>query len=145
MKRIEAYGSTTNGVHRISYRDEFMQQWNELGDCKFRITIEKLYKKRSLEQNSYYWHVVLHEFVKGYKETTGEQITREMAHDILKGRFNVKEVMLGGSPVLVPQSTTELSTAEYGEYIEKCRDFVAEFFGIDIPAPGEQSEMEFKG
>lgn len=115
-----------------------------MGDCKFRITVEKLYNKRSLEQNAFYHHVVLHEFSRGYYETSGERITRETAHEFLKGRFNTKEVKMGETLLVIPRSTTELTTTEFNEYIEKCRKFVAEFFGIEIPEPGSQSELEFK-
>lgn len=143
MKKIEAYGSTKNGVHRISYRDEFIEQWKELGDCQFRITIDKLYKKRSVLQNNFYQHVILHEFCNGYYETSGERITRETAHEFLKGKFNSKEVTINGSLLLIPQTTSTMTTTEFNEYVEHCRKFVGEFFGINIPEPGEQSEMEF--
>lgn len=39
----------------------------------------------------------------------------------------------------IPTSTTRLDTVEFTDYIEKCRLWVNEFLGLNIPLPGEVS------
>jgi len=145
-KKIESYGSVKQGKLHISYRDMFLEMLSRFPDCRIRITIEKLYNKRSTPQNAYYWGVVISEFCQAYYDTTGEFITSEEAHEILKRECNFKELVNEdtGAILRVPQSTVGLSTVNFEIFLEKCRRWVEEWFGRRIPLPNEQAEMDFE-
>jgi len=155
-RRIETYGTTKNGKHSISYRDVFMQQWAALGDCKFKITVEKLYKKRSTYtinedgkegrgENGYYHHIIVSTFIRGWFETHGVWITHAKAHEKLKDECNYKEWVneATGEIKQVGQSTADLTTVEFEEFCERCRNWIFEWFNIVVKLPNEQGELEF--
>ncbi len=56
--------------------------------------------------------------------------------------FNFAEIVneSTGEIIKMPLSTTTLSTVDYNNYLEKCRSFAYDFFGITIPLPDEQEQ-----
>jgi hypothetical protein len=57
---------------------------------------------------------------------------------------NAKEVVntKTGEILTVGLSTATLTTVEFEEFLDKCRKFIFEWFGINVPLPNEQMEME---
>jgi len=67
MKRVETFGTIEKGLLKIGYRDKFLEAIKSMPDCRIKIRVEKLYKKRSTYtyneetekqgtgQNGYYW------------------------------------------------------------------------------------------
>lgn len=93
------------------------------------ISIGKFRKKRSGQQNKYYWSCV----VAAIAEAAGYS-TAEEAHDALRLHFLLKH-QDRGMPTI--GSTTDLSTVEFEDYLAKVRQLAAEMFGIYIPLPNE--------
>lgn len=94
-------------------------------------------KKRSDPQNRYYWGVVVEMIRAGMKEM-GDVVTPEQVHEFLKWRFlREQRVDESTGEVLYEYagSTAKLKTVEFGEYIEKCCQFAAEYLGVSIPLP----------
>ena len=88
------------------------------------------FSRRSNKQNDYYWGVVLRliSYESGY--------TSEQAHELFRKAFlKSDEVSMGNIHNEVPRSTTELSTNEFNEYIEKIKQFATEFYSLVIPDP----------
>ena len=86
--------------------------------------MDKLKKKvRSLDQNAYYWGVV----IELMSDETG--FTTEEMHEALKQKF----LMIEKNGMKFPRSTSSLTTGEFSEYVEKCKMFAAEWLGIFIP------------
>ena len=100
------------------------------------IEINKLPLKRSLAQNKYYWSVVVPYFRRLWNDAIGG-ITKEMSHDMLRANFLPLEITSPktGEVVRISKSTTELSTKEFGEYIEACRHYYLMETGEEIPEP----------
>lgn len=48
-----------------------------------------------------------------------------------------------GEVVKLPMSTTELSTIEFEEYLDRIRIFADEFLNIIIDLPNEQSQLNY--
>lgn len=153
MKRkIETYGSVKDGVVKISYRDRFMQQLKSWPNCRIRLVAEKIYRKRStltengLGQNGYYFGIVCAEYVEGAWDIQHRQVTRLEAHEELKANCNYREHVNEdtGSVMKEILSTANLTTVEFEEYLDRCRAFILEWFGRDVPLPNEQGEMELK-
>jgi hypothetical protein len=143
MKKITADGTIKGGVLRISFRDRFVNSLQSLSDGRVKITIERIYRKRSLYQNAYYWGVIVQCFLDGVKTEWGEEHSPDWAHEQLKNHCNYteKSVRDTGELVRLPQSTKELTTAEFAEYEDRCCKLIAEWFGIAVPEPGEQLNL----
>lgn len=166
MKRIEAFGTPKDGKLIISKRDSFWDSFRfkfKDGE-RLKITIEKVYKKRSNSQNRYYWGVVV-PLVKdglyevGYVEV--ETMTNEDIHEYLKNLCFTEDMKaeireLSGSEFTLTSketgeimpvdilTTTKLTTTLYMVYLENIKRFAAEYLGVSIPDPGEQIEFEFE-
>ena len=145
MKKVETYGTMKNGGLSIGFRDRFVAALSLLSDGRVRVTIERIYRKRSIQQNCYYWGVVVQCFLDGVKSEWGESHSSEWGHEQLKQHCNYKEKAVSGTGELVrlPQSTRELTTVEFAEYEERCCKLIAEWFGITVPSPGEQIDLYF--
>lgn len=87
---------------------------NMAGDVE--IIIRKPVKERSVNQNAYYWAVV----IKLLTESTGHSSAEQ--HKAMKNRF------LGG------RSTSSITTKEFEDYIEQIRAWAGEQ-NIIIPDP----------
>jgi hypothetical protein len=86
---------------------------------------------RTLSQNAYYFGVVL----KTLEDETGNHHQR--LHSFFAKMFlkMVEVRMPTGEVEYVPQSTTELSVQEFGEYLEKIICYSLETLEIKIPEP----------
>lgn len=107
-------------------------KWKEiikkLEGKEVQLGIEKKKRKRSISQNNYYWLIVTL-----ISESTTH--TMEEIHEACRRKFLArKEITIQGETLLIPRSTTELSTVEFSEYIERVRCFAAEL-GVVTPDP----------
>jgi hypothetical protein len=100
---------------------------------KVELTVKRHSKRRSSNQNQYYWGVV----VAMIGEHIGES-NPETVHEILKvaHNFEIRSVMVGHH-LRVPLSTTALSTADFEAYLERIRRWASEFLELYIPTPNE--------
>lgn len=103
-------------------------------------------RRRSEQQNSYYWKVVVGLVRKALMEEHGEMYTKDEVHGILKQQCNWREITNeeSGESIKIPKSTRDLNTLEFEEYEERCRRFAAEFLGVDIPLPNENTDAELE-
>ena len=95
--------------------------------------------KRSNQANKYYWSVVVELIYLALKDT-GWEVNREGTHELLRVRFLSEDKPIGndGEFVTRVKSTTELDSVEFGTYIERCKQFAAEYLNTVIPEPNEQ-------
>jgi hypothetical protein len=118
--------------------EKFKQYLAGLNGKRVQVTVEKIKHSRTLQQNKYYWGVV----VKLIAQHTGHD--PEQIHELLKQKFSPKwhwNTPVTITPTLsVPTSTTRLDTLEFVEYTEKCRIWANEFLNLNIPLPGEVAE-----
>lgn len=124
----------------------------EVGE-KFRgqrieITIRKKKKHRSSEQNRYYWGVVVPYILEAFIELgndlqSGNPEHAQLIHDFLKRRCLPARQVCDANHELIEltPSTTDLSTAEMMEYIDRVCLFAAESLNVDIPQPNEQTRI----
>lgn len=108
------------------------------------LTVKRLRATRSLEQNAYYWGVV----VQLLSEHTG--YTPDEIHELLKAKFIPKrlavcdgngviqdEIVLGGT-------TRSMNKLEFGEYVEAIREWSAESLDVVIPDPDQDYVNEYR-
>jgi hypothetical protein len=96
------------------------------------ISIGRRQKKRSNRQNRYYWKVI----VGALREAMG-CTTQEEAHDVLRLHLLVEHHDQGPATI---KSTAKMTTAETEEYYERCRQVIAEWYGVYVPLPNEVPE-----
>ena len=104
------------------------------------ITFERSRKKRSNNQNAYYFGVVIPLIQEAIKEEWIEFWDKEKVHELLKSKFLFTERVDEESAEIlkIPKSTTECTTVEMEEYLLQCRTFAQEWFSLTIPEPNEQ-------
>ena len=121
---------SNDGKLLLDKAEGFHKHLHTLTGKRVELTVQKLRHPRTNNQNRYYWGVV----VKLIAQHTGHD--SEQIHELLK-QFHSPNWHLGEKAI--PTSTTRLDTLEFSEYTEKCRMWANEFFGLNIPLPGEVS------
>lgn len=107
------------------------------------LQCEEFKPKRSNPQNRFYFGVVVDLVRRGLKDLGWEPkaCSAEAVHEMLKREFlTVDEHVKDGVFLKRTRSTTELDTAQFGEYLELCKQWAAENLGVAIPDPGEQQD-----
>lgn len=130
----------TNGRLPKRTRERIHELLLTLENKQIEVTIKRKRKTRSNPQNAYYWGVVIPLLVDGIYNQWGEYQSKEQAHELLKERFCFNEVVNEdtGEVIKLKKSTTYLTTVEMEIYLEQCRQFLNEWFGITAPLPNEQ-------
>ena len=110
------------------------------------LTIEKKFRKRSNNQNAFYWGVLIPIISELLQDATGNFFSSEETHDVLKSNCNYKELISEntGEITKIPISTTELTTLEWLGYIEKVEHFVFDYFSVTLPKPNEQLGIDYE-
>jgi len=116
------------GKLKINDLEKFTETYKKLEGKSGFLCIQEVFKQRSLEQNKYYWGVVI--------PTSAEYhgYTHEEMHEAFKFKF-LRDLQ-GSLDLPKIRSTTELSTVEFVEYVEQIKLFEAEN-GVVIPDPDE--------
>ena len=110
------------------------------------VTFKKRSNKRSLNQNGYYWAVIIPIFQNCIEEQCGEIWALNRVHEFLLGKFNLEEIINTetGEVLTRTRSTTENTTVQQEDYHTKCREFCMDFFNTEIPLPDKDLKFEFK-
>jgi hypothetical protein len=110
-----------------------IKEWLDGRDEQITVKFSCSSKKgRSLNQNNYYYGVIIQLIV----DFTGEDAS--VVHEYLKWQFLRDD----STPISRTKSTTNLSTVEAEDYYMKCRRWAFDTFGIFIPIPNEPQPME---
>jgi hypothetical protein len=128
------FGKVENGKLTLDSPTDF--KWHLSGlKGAVQVTVAKKRKPRSLEENNYYFGVI----IKILSEEIGED--REILHENLKAMFlkviTYKSMRGKNYKFERVKSTTELSTIEAETYYEEIRQWAMEFLGVFIPLPNQ--------
>lgn len=105
---------------------------------RFMLTLKEQKRKRSLNQNNYYWGVVV-PAVTGMFREHGNYYDDNDVHEFLKlrvGKLAQNMLMPDGEVVKSLGSTAKLTTQEFEVYMERIRAWAAEY-GLAVPLPNE--------
>lgn len=149
MKSIEIQAEK-RGKELIYDRELFKQSLAKFSDGSIIITISdktlhREFRLRTPAENRYYWGVIIKHAVACFTECDGFAYTPEEAHERLKLECNYTYVEQTNHrsgevvSVKVAKSTKDLSTIEFEMYLEKCRLFINEWFGVYVPMPNENT------
>jgi len=118
-----------------------------LPDGPIVVTFKRARKRRSLDQNNYYWGCVVPAFLASFRDWSPETgWNADMVHEVLKAKFlgKVREwpmtITPDGEVIDVIPTTTKLTTSEFSDYTELARQWAASL-DILIADPGEQMAM----
>lgn len=144
MKRLENFGTCKNGTLHIIRREEFWQSFKmkfKEGE-RLKIIIEKQYSKRSNQQNRYYYGVVLDVLLHEVNEQ-GNEMTKAELHEELLSRFAPKKQVKNsaGEYFEIPMRSHELNKSQMADFTSEIMRWAAEFWAVNIPEPGEQTEI----
>ncbi len=130
--KLTKFATVQNGAVTVS-------GLNEWEGKRLEINLSKMYGTRSLNQNKYYWAVIIQYALKGLVDAGNEQLTPDVVHEFFKQRF------LEGRNIIIPRtgemvrvrSTTMLSKTEMMLYVDSIIKFCAEFLNTVIPLPND--------
>lgn len=114
-----------NTVHAFRKLNDYIKD-----EDYYVIEIQKSKRKRSLNQNRYYWGVVL-KVLSLHTGYTADETHQELARMFLSYDNNGKKFV---------RSTTKLTTWDFEQYLEKCRIWGRENMNCHIPMPNEITE-----
>jgi len=117
------FGEVKNGKFHPFDKLSFVKEFAKREGKVIFVTIEERKNSRSLDQNAYYWGVI----IELLSEETG--MDHEEMHEALKWQFLKKDV----SGIATVKSTASLNTSEMGHYIDNIIRWSAEFLGVYIP------------
>lgn len=108
------------------------------------LSVKLARKERSINQNNYYWAVIVHIWQKLILEEWGEAFSLKEVHEFLKYNCNYIEHINEdtGEILRVSKSTKENSTTEQEEFHLRARRLALEMFGVEIPLPNEQISIQ---
>lgn len=107
-------------------------------DKDIEILIQRKRQKRSLNQNAYYWSVVV-PMCRDLLESYGNELDDEETHSFLKehiGKLTASVVDAEGKRKAIVKSSAALTTAEFEAYILKITAWAAGE-SVLIPQPNE--------
>jgi hypothetical protein len=144
MKKIQINSSVKDGILATN-RKYISDVIKSFDGANIIITIEKRKKKRSNNQNAFYFGIVIPIMMDAFKDAWGEYYSATEVHEALKAKYCFKEQINTntGEIIQIPSSTTNFSTIEWEEYIDKIRAFALEWFNTVLPYPNEQIEIDF--
>lgn len=109
----------------------YLDYFKKLSGKRIELTLKEEKSQRSLNQNSYYWGVVL----KVLSEHTGYD--PDDIHEICRYMFLKSFKTVGSKELEYVKSTADLNTAEFEEYLEKIRRWAAVELNCYTPLPNE--------
>jgi hypothetical protein len=113
---------------------------------KIVIKIEKAKKKRSTQQNRFYYGVII-PIVQNCLKEAGHIMTNESTHDLIKLKF-LKEALFvneeTGEVIERIKSTTELSTSQFMDLLAEINNFTFEYFGVSLPSPNDDLTLKLE-
>lgn len=141
--KIEVFATVENGELKGFNRKYFSQMLSQFEGKDVELIVQAKKRRRSQQQSRYYWGVIVTTFQQLIHDATGEYLSKDDVHEFLKRKFNYVEIVNsdGGIVEHIGKSTANLSTLDFEDYQDKCRDFASEFFNAFIPLPGEQAEI----
>jgi hypothetical protein len=125
-------GYLSNGKIDIQQLEAYHYYCENTPDSLLQITVDRVTRVRTENQNKYYWGVVVKymSYITGY--------TSKECHDILvKEALEPKFEFIDGIVIEKPKSTSGLNTYEFFQFVESARLFVMYQFGVTIPLPND--------
>ncbi|GAB4023198.1 hypothetical protein GCM10028808_72900 [Spirosoma migulaei] len=138
-RKFTAYGSINqDGVLYVDELDKFQSAYSTWAGCKVGIDLYELEPIRSNPANRYYFGVIVPVARKVINEAWGTTYGKTKIHEILKENCNqVEHETTSGRVIMITLDTHDMPHSEFCEYVERVRNFLAEFFYCQTPDPNK--------
>jgi len=123
-----------NGRLHIEQEDAYRYYIENTPEGLFTITIDRITRVRTEQQNKYYWGVVI-KFMRFYTGYTSKECHEILVKECLRPTIT----FINGVVVEAPTSTTGITTHEFFEFVESSRLWVMYNFGVNIPLPPQKT------
>ena len=100
---------------------------------KVSVLVDPTKKRRTSKENSYYWAIIIDLSCQESGNTPADQ--HEIFKDEILGHYEIKKP--NGQIIYNTRSTAELTTVQFEDYAEHCRNLMAEWYEIICPLPNE--------
>jgi hypothetical protein len=140
---LEYFGKVISGRIRITHRALFDEAIKSFEGKDIELIVRRKRKHRNSQQNRYYWGVVV-TMINEALIQQGHEVSKDDTHEFLKMRCNGKDLVSqhSGEVITIGQTTTDMATIEFSEYVDRCKTFGIEFLNIQrFPEPNEQLEL----
>lgn len=144
MKQQTFTGRKKDGDFKIYRRKDMQDLIDTMEDGEYELTISKKKKKSSDEQRGFYFDCFLQEQIDCFKEFWGETYTKKAMHQWNKDKFWGEEKIHNGEIIMMPGTSTDKSTVEWEEVLEKIRQWFRLTFDWEISYPDHQKGINFK-
>jgi hypothetical protein len=146
MKKISITSSVVNGNLKRN-RQLIIDALKNFEGKNIQITIEKATKKRSNQQNRFYYGVCLPLLQKGLHDATGEvRDINSIHYQIVLPLLSPKREIVNtqtGEIITEHLTSSQMTTSEFMDFIVNIQKWSAEFLQVDIPNPNEQTTLNF--
>jgi hypothetical protein len=140
------YYATKKSNFRIHNRKDMETEIAALPDGRYTIEIKKYRKNKSHEQMGYLFGVVYPLFWKDLLNAGWEFESIEEVDLWCKSQWANRDILNreSGEILKVPALKRAFVTTDMMAFIQKIRDYDAEYLGGYIPEPLKQTEIDFK-
>jgi len=122
------YSHIQNGQLSDGAELQFLAELSHHDGKDICVTVERKRKKRSLNQNQYYWGVVI-PIIRNVLEEYGNEVDDEETHSFLKdhvGKLTSSVVDSVGRRVAITKSSASLTTGEFENYLLRVTAWAAQ-------------------
>lgn len=134
--KIEYPGRIIDGQLKITDRKDFDSEIKSQKNCYVKVTIQKMKRTRSNEQNRYWWGVVIAYLKRGFLDL-GHDLEPSEVHNFVKHKFCRYELVNEetGEIIETVKGTSKMTTTEMMTLISDIQEWAAIFMNINIPDP----------
>lgn len=143
INKISIFSKVVNGNLQRN-KAKILQAIKSFDGKEIEIIIKRKRKSRSNPQNAYYFGVIIPITQRAINDEWGEIWSIQKTHEFLKNMFLFEERTNHDTSeiIKIPKSTTENSTLEQEMYHTQIRNFLLEWFNVDIPLPNEHINFD---
>lgn len=119
---MKLYGYiTANRTIKPKYKKLWLTVLNKLKEKEVEIDIKKVFRKRTCQQNRFYWLNI--NLITEQVNDLGNDYLPEDIHELHKWRFLRKSITIKGNTYQSMGSTTKMNKQEFGEFLDKIQLF----------------------
>lgn len=153
MNKLTSICDIKKGKLHIIKRDKFATAVQTLPAGRYTLTLEKIYRRRSTQQNKTFWGLAYKILQQGFYELGWDNADETFVHEWAKANClpaeyveRLKKIHAekcvnkdSGEILDIPfvLTTTQMTTVEGIEYYRNMQRLGAELLGVDIPDPNE--------
>ena len=143
MKQIKVISKVVNGK-LIRNRAKVKNAVQSFEGKEIEIIVKQKTNLRSNQQNAYYFGVVIPITIQAIENEWGESWDIEKTHNLFKSLFLYEEKVNSETSevIKVPSSSTENTTTKQEVFHTQCRNFLKEWFNVEVPLPNEEIVFE---